>query len=108
MLRSFTLARSKEYSFRRIRQTADISPRLRAQGWELVYDPAARVTHLRQDTIRSILDTYWRWWRFGLRAYANGVRLHSVLGHAVFVHVRYTFLDFVRSASLRRFDLCGF
>lgn len=89
-------------------EDADISQRLRMRGWELVYEPAARATHLRHDTVRSILDTYWRWWRFGVRAYANGVRLRSVLGHAVFVHFRYNFLAFVRSdLRARHLDLLG-
>lgn len=89
-------------------EDVDLSNRLRASGHDLVYEPAARVTHLRHDTTRSILDTYWRWWRFGVRAYAQGVRLRSVLGHAVFVHFRYNFLEFVK-ADLRtgRFELLG-
>ena len=89
-------------------EDTDISQRLRAKGWDLLYDPEPHVVHLRQDTARSILDTYWRWWRFGVRAYANGVRLRSVLGHALFVHFRHTFLDLVRSdLNARRFDLLG-
>ncbi len=86
----------------------DLSQRLREHGGELVYEPAARATHLRHDTIHSILETYWRWWRFGVRAYTNGVRLRSVLGHAVFVHFRHTFLEFVRrDLRARRLDLLG-
>jgi GT2 family glycosyltransferase len=89
-------------------EDTDLSRRLRERGGELLYAPEARVVHLRHDTLRSILDTYWRWWRFGVRAYANGVRLRSVLGHAVFVHFRYTFLGLAWS-DLRtgRFDLLG-
>ena len=89
-------------------EDTDISERLRDKGWDLLYDPEPLVVHLRHDTVRSILDTYWRWWRFGVRAYANGVRLRSVLGHALFVHFRHTFLDLVRSdLNARRFDLLG-
>jgi len=89
-------------------EDTDISRRLREKGWDLLYDPEPLVVHLRHDTARSILDTYWRWWRFGVRAYANGVRLRSVLGHALFVHFRHTFLDLVRSdLNARRFDLLG-
>ena len=89
-------------------EDTDISRRLRDKGWDLLYDPEPRVVHLRHDTMRSILDTYWRWWRFGVRAYANGVRLRSVLGHALFVHFRHTFLDLVRSdLNAQRFDLLG-
>jgi GT2 family glycosyltransferase len=89
-------------------EDTDLSRRLREREGELLYTPEGRVVHLRHDTVRSILDTYWRWWRFGVRAYANGVRLRSVLGHAVFVHFRYTFLSLAWS-GLRagRFDLLG-
>jgi GT2 family glycosyltransferase len=87
-------------------EDTDMSRRLREKGWDLHYDPSGRVVHLRYDTTRSILDTYWRWWRFGVRAYANGVRLRSVVGHALFVHFRCTFLDLVRSdLKSRRFEL---
>ncbi len=89
-------------------EDADLSQRLRARGWDLYYEPAARATHLRQDTTRSVLDTYWRWWRFGVRAYEKGIRLWSVAGHAIFVHFRYTVLEFLRSdLRNRRFNLLG-
>jgi GT2 family glycosyltransferase len=79
---------------------------LRKRGWQYVYEPAALATHLRHDTVPSILETYWRWWKFGVNAYANGVRLRSVLGHALFVHFRYTFLELVSSDwRARRFGL---
>jgi GT2 family glycosyltransferase len=89
-------------------EDTDLSKRLRDKGWDLLYDPEPCVIHLRHDTTRSILDTYWRWWRFGVRAYANGVRLRSVIGHALFVHFRYTFLELTWSdLKARRFDLLG-
>jgi len=85
-----------------------ISRRLLDNGWDLLYDPEPQIVHLRHDTSRSILDTYWRWWRFGVRAYANEVRLRSVLGHALFVHFRQTFLDLIRKdLSAGRFELLG-
>ena len=71
----------------------DLGRRIRARGWDLIYDPAARATHLRHDNVNSILDMYWRWWKFGNQAYRNGVRLRSVLGNALFVHFRYNFLE---------------
>jgi hypothetical protein len=49
--------------------------------------------HLRHDSVLSLLDAYWRWWFFGVRAYPNGMRLRSVLGHIPFVHFRYNFLE---------------
>lgn len=71
----------------------DLAFRLFARGWDLIYDPAARATHMRHDNLKSIMDMYWRWWKFGNQAYPNGVTLRSWLGHALFVHFRYNFLE---------------
>jgi GT2 family glycosyltransferase len=90
-------------------EDTDLSARLRARGWDLLYTPVARATHLRHDSTRSILDTYWRWWRFGVNAYANGPRLRSVLGHAIFVHFRYNFLGPLRKdIETHRWELVPF
>ena len=92
-------------------EDANLCGRLKEKGWHLLYDPSACATHLRHDTTASVLDAYWRWWRFGVNSYANGVRLRSVIGHALFVHFRYNFLeaaqmDFQASRwSLLAFDL---
>lgn len=79
-------------SLRSCGEDPDLAPRLRARGWDLVYEPAARATHLRHDNLKSIMDMYWRWWKFGNQAYPDGVTLRSWLGHALFVHFRYNFL----------------
>jgi glycosyltransferase involved in cell wall biosynthesis len=71
----------------------DLDLRLKARGWDLIYDPSARATHMRHDNLKSIMDMYWRWWKFGNQAYPNGVTLRSWLGHALFVHFRYNFLE---------------
>lgn len=71
----------------------DLGLRLRARGRDLVYDPAARAMHLRHDNLKSIMDMYWRWWKFGNQAYRNGVTLRSWIGNALFVHFRYNFLE---------------
>lgn len=90
-------------------EDADLCIRLREKNWEFLYVASAQATHLRHDTTRSILDTYWRWWRFGVNAYANGVRLRSVLGHAIFVHFRYNFLGpFRKDIQARRWTLAAF
>ena len=87
-------------------EDCELSRQLYAKDWELIYDPAARATHLRCDSVKSILDTYWRWWKSGVNAYASGISLRSVVGHAVFVHFRYTFLQlFTRDLRARRFEL---
>ena len=87
-------------------EDTSLCEQLRKRGWQYVYEPAALATHLRHDTVSSILETYWRWWKFGVNAYANGVRLRSVIGHALFVHFRYTFLELVTDDwRARRFGL---
>jgi GT2 family glycosyltransferase len=92
--------------FRTNGEDFDLSSRLIAKKWKIIYDPAARATHLRHDSLKSILDTYWRWWKFGVNAYATGISLRSVVGHALFVHFRYTFLElFGRDWQARRFEL---
>jgi len=45
-------------SFRTNGEDPDLGRRLHAQGWNLIYDPAARATHLRQDSVKSILEMY--------------------------------------------------
>ena len=85
-----------------------MSKQLRARNWDIVYDPEPRAYHWRRDTARSVLDNYWRWWSLGVGAYANGATLRSVVGHALFVHFRRTFVDQVqRDLKGRRFDLLG-
>jgi glycosyltransferase involved in cell wall biosynthesis len=74
-------------------EDCDLSRRLLAAGCRLIYEPAARATHLRRDSLSSILDTYWRWWKSGVNAYSSGISLRSVAGHALFVHFRHTFLE---------------
>lgn len=90
-------------------EDTSLSARLKENGWHLLYDPSARATHLRHDTTASVLDAYWRWWRFGVNSYANGVRLRSVIGHALFVHFRYSFLEAAqKDFQASRWSLLGF
>jgi len=93
-------------SLRTCGEDPDLAVRLRARGWDMIYDPTARATHLRHDNLKSILDMYWRWWKFGNQAYPNGVTLRSWLGHALFVHFRYNFLPPAKAdLSAGRLDL---
>lgn len=39
----------------------DMSMRLKARGYRFAYQPQAVVEHLRKDSVRSVLDTHWRW-----------------------------------------------
>ncbi|MBI5375971.1 MAG: glycosyltransferase family 2 protein [Candidatus Schekmanbacteria bacterium] len=40
-----------------------ISQKLKSMNYALIYTPAARAVHLRQDTVSSILRTHWNWYR---------------------------------------------
>jgi mycofactocin glycosyltransferase len=48
-------------SFRTNNEDCDMAARLRDQGWDIVYEPAARAEHLRRDTVRSVARTKWSW-----------------------------------------------
>ena len=90
-------------------EDVDLCRRLREKGWDFLYVPSARSTHLRHDTALSILETSWRWWRSGVNAYAGGARLRSVLGHAIQVHFRYNFMErFLADLRARRWSLAAF
>jgi cellulose synthase/poly-beta-1,6-N-acetylglucosamine synthase-like glycosyltransferase len=43
-------------SMRNNGEDCDLSRRLRARNWQLIYDPGARATHLRSDTTGTMLD----------------------------------------------------
>lgn len=57
-----------------------ISSRLLQSGFTLVYQPEAIVFHLREDTITSLLNTYWKWWFFG---YTRDITLPNTLRSVV-------------------------
>jgi len=78
-------------------EDVDISKRIRAKGYHSIYEPTAQVRHIRQDTVRSVMSTFWRWHMAGI----DRIKLRSVLGRALFIHFRANFLDFVKR-DLRR------
>jgi glycosyltransferase involved in cell wall biosynthesis len=71
----------------------DMSRNLRTRGYNLVYDPAALVKHIKQDTVRSVLDSRWRWWRYGVQAYFTRIRLRSIAATFYRAHFRTTFFE---------------
>lgn len=89
-------------------EDADLCRRLLSRGWALVYDPVPFVTHGRHDSLRSILDTYWRWVFFGSPSPSNTLKLHRVIRHAVFSNFRYLFRNLLFSdLRQRHFELLG-
>jgi glycosyltransferase involved in cell wall biosynthesis len=89
--------------FRTNGEDVDLSQRLRARDYRFVYEPSAIVSHLRRDSVQSILSAYWRWWRSGVNAYANGVRLRSVVATFYRAHLGTSFVERVRR-DLRKRD----
>lgn len=61
--------------FRTNGEDLEMSQKVRRAGGHTVYDPSALAYHRRADNVRSILDTQWRWWRFGSRAYLEDISL---------------------------------
>jgi len=89
-------------------EDADLCRRLRAQNWELAYDPSARVTHLRHDSVRTILDAYWRWTYFGWPDAVKRTKLHLIVRRTLFGNVRYMFYNLAKEDfRAGRFELIG-
>ena len=68
-------------------EDVDISKRVYEKGYQAMYDPGAIVNHLRQDTIPSILDTYWRYLRFSYPTYKE-ITFKWFLYNAYVVHLK--------------------
>jgi glycosyltransferase involved in cell wall biosynthesis len=58
---------------RRNCEDGDLSERLRLAGYETFYEPQAVVEHLRHDSLRSVLDTFW-WWQWGFETEGRSLR----------------------------------
>ena len=41
-----------------------ICHKLKARGYSFSYNPDARCYHLRRDTVKSVLNTFWRWYQY--------------------------------------------
>ena len=81
-------------------EDADISRKLLTHGWRLVYDPRAKATHMRRDTVTSIVNTYWRWTFHGFEKPIERLRLIRILRRAVLGNVRYMFGNLAKSDLL--------
>ena len=87
---------------------ADMGRRLRSAGWELLHEPEASVTHLRRDSVESVLRSYWQWTHFGFGPDQRiaRLRLRNIIRHSFLGNVRYMFaglaIDDLRNS---RFEL---
>jgi len=74
-------------------EDTDISKKLLKKDYNLIYDPTALAKHIKQDTVRSVLDARWRWWRYGVQAYFKRIRLRSIAATFYRAHFRTMFLE---------------
>jgi glycosyltransferase involved in cell wall biosynthesis len=72
-------------------EDAEVSRLLKARGWHLVYDPLAQVTHMRHDTVSSILNAYWRWTFYGFPKPMERLKLAKIARRSVLGNIRYMF-----------------
>jgi len=47
--------------YRNNSEDVDISTRLRRAGYNLIYEPLAVVSHLKEDDLSSLLNNFWKW-----------------------------------------------
>ncbi|MFB3895209.1 MAG: glycosyltransferase family 2 protein [bacterium] len=85
----------------------DLSRRLYEKGYILLYDPKAKVNHLRNDSIQSILYTRWRWTAVDLEPPITFKKLIRSLGRNIARGLVYCWRDIKKSgiSSLLLLDL---
>ena len=42
-------------------EDVDISNKIKKKGLKLIYEPKSKATHLRQDNLKSLLNSYYNW-----------------------------------------------
>jgi glycosyltransferase involved in cell wall biosynthesis len=72
-------------------EDADMSRRLKASDWSLVYDPDAVTTHLRSDSVGSIMNAYWRWMFYGFPNPAERLKLAKIVRRAFLGNIWYMY-----------------
>jgi glycosyltransferase involved in cell wall biosynthesis len=72
-------------------EDADVSRRLKGKGWRLVYEPSSLATHMRHDTVDTLLDAYWRWMFYGFPNPMRRLTLPGILRRTFLGNVRYMF-----------------
>jgi cellulose synthase/poly-beta-1,6-N-acetylglucosamine synthase-like glycosyltransferase len=82
-----------EVAMRASGEDTDMSRKLLERGYNLIYDPVAVIKHIKQDTLRSVLDTRWKWWRYGVQAYFQRIRLRSIAATFYRAHFRTMFFE---------------
>ena len=81
----------------------DFSRRLKEKGDTLIYEPKAKVTHLRTDTAISVLKTRWAWTALGVHGNITSLEVVKNLGRNFGRSFKYLSRDLTNG----RFSLLG-
>jgi GT2 family glycosyltransferase len=92
--------------FRTNGEDLDLSHRLMAKGHTLVYEPSAMITHLKRDTVFSVLEADWRWGYRSLGETMKYTRASHIVYHN-YVNMKYRARQDIRGGrdSLLPLDL---
>lgn len=84
----------------------DISRRIYEKEYKTIYEPKAIVRHLRQDNIGSLLDTFWRYHRFGGQEFFDDITIKHILALSYYCYFKIIFLGLFKSdIKHKNFDL---
>ncbi len=84
-------------------EDSNLSMRLRERGWTTFYEPAALCRHLREDTVRTALETYWRYRRDFLKPMTAG-KIWRMFRYQHIGSARYVLREDLRA---RRYEFLG-
>jgi len=86
-------------------EDVDISNRLNAKGYKLIYEPNAKANHLKQDSMTSALKSSWNWslfsyrppnslWEVSLRFFTDAYKgLTYLIGDLAHLRFKLIFID---------------
>ena len=82
-------------------EDSNMSTRIAALGYHTFYEPRAVVRHLRQDTVHSVLETYWRY----RRDYFSPMTVSKIWRSFRYQHIGSARHEFQQDWRERRFGL---
>jgi len=98
-------------------EDVDMSKRLKHQGHKLIYEPKAKASHLKNDSMTSVLKSSWNWtlfsynppnnlWKFFLRLFTDMYKsLTYLLEDIINLRLKLIFLDLLIFPSHTIFNL---
>jgi cellulose synthase/poly-beta-1,6-N-acetylglucosamine synthase-like glycosyltransferase len=84
-------------------EDSNLSFRLRERGWTTFYEPAAVCRHLREDTVYSVLTTFWRY----RRDFLNPMTPARIWRMFRYQHIGSARYAFQQDMEARRYEFLG-